>query len=180
MGRAVISRECPRFAVAWLFVAGVLLVNVPQAVSAPSADPITDVALRPDGTLLGQVVSSSGVAVANLAVSLRLGGKEVAAGVTDGQGFFAFSGLRTGLCQVTTVRGSGYYRLWDARVAPPSSQPGAMIVAADRADNAVVRAQSTPGNWQRPMLLGAALGLGVGAGATAAIYESNRHPASHH
>ncbi len=162
---------------ALLVVAGVFAADVPQVFSATPAAPVADVALRADGTLLGQVVNSSGNAVPNERVSLQITGKEVAASTTDRAGFFAFSGLRTGLCAITTVRGGGYYRVWDASVAPPSAQPGAMIVAAERAQG-VVRGQTTGWNWRHPALIGGVLGLGVGAGVTAAIYEHNRDSAS--
>lgn len=178
MGQATSPRGYWRFAGAWLFAAGLFLAITSPAFCAPAADLVTDVALQADGTLVGQVVSPSGAAVPGLSVSLRLAGKEVAATTTDRLGLFAFSGLRSGLYEVRTGRGIGYYRVWDARIAPPSARPSAMIVAVDGADGFLVRGQDAPCNWRHPLLIGTALGLGVGAGVTAAIYENNRHSAS--
>ena len=90
---------------------------------------VTDVALSEGGVLLGQVVSPEGSGESNVAVSLRAGGKESGVSKTDRAGYFAFSGLRGGVYQVTAAKGVGAYRLWAPGTAPPSAQQGALVVA---------------------------------------------------
>jgi hypothetical protein len=126
------SRRYPIQQVAvWLAVVGFC---VPQAALAagPAGDQsplILDVALHDGGTLVGQVVDAQGIPQANSPVSLRSATHELAAGQTNAQGYFAFSGLNSGVYQVVTSSGAGVYRVWSQSTAPPAAQPGALIVA---------------------------------------------------
>ncbi len=90
---------------------------------------VIDVALADGGVLMGQVVDTQGVAKANVPVKLTAGEKELAVGKTDANGYFAFRGLRGGMYQLTAAEGTGMYRLWAPRTAPPSAQRGALVVA---------------------------------------------------
>ena len=50
---------------------------------------------------------------------------------------FAFKGLQQGVYQVVAAKGHQAYRVWPEKIAPPSAQPGALIVAG----NGTVRGQ---------------------------------------
>lgn len=114
---------------------------VPQpllaAVQADKAAAVTDVMLHksPQGNLLiGQVQDQQGAAVANVPVFLHRGGEKPTVGKTDGKGYFTFTHLRGGMYQVTVAEGQGMgaYRVWTPGTAPPSAQPGALVVAAGK------------------------------------------------
>jgi hypothetical protein len=101
---------------------------------------VTDIALRPGGNLLGQVVDAQGVAKAGAPVSIEYAGKQVARTTTDENGVFAAQGLRGGQYQITTPEGASACRLWAADTAPPSARPAALVVSG----NDVVRGQYGP------------------------------------
>lgn len=101
---------------------------------------VVDVALGQGGVFIGQVVNPNGAVKANIPVSLRLGDRELARSKTDASGFFAFSGLRGGVYQVSADKGVAAYRVWAERTAPPTAEKGALIVSGQD----LVR-----GNWQR-------------------------------
>jgi len=117
------------------------------ATPAPSqGSPVADVQLQPGGVLVGQVVTPENTAVAGTEVVLRTGPKQMVKGKTDHQGYFAFAGLRDGVYQVEAAKGSGIYRVWSQKIAPPAAKPGALIVAGKQ----TVRGQGIGGglwNW---------------------------------
>lgn len=92
---------------------------------------VIDVALGEGGVLLGQVVNTQGVSEANTPVKLFDGEKELAVSKTDDNGYFAFRGLRGGMYQLSAAEGTGVYRLWAPRTAPPSANKGALLVAGE-------------------------------------------------
>jgi hypothetical protein len=111
----------------------------PVRAAAPSFSP-TDVALRPGGVLVGQVVDQQGVAQARTAVSIRYNGQEVVRTTSDDQGVFAAKGLRGGQYQLVSVEGESVCRLWAADTAPPAARPAALVVTG----NSLVRGQFGP------------------------------------
>ena len=110
------------------------------AAGQPAPD-IADVALLDGGVLMGRVVDSQGVSLANVPVSLRSQSLEIAATTTDQSGLFAVRGLRGGVYQIVAAESHQSYRLWAPGMAPPSSQPGALVVAGGQ----TVRGQFSPG-----------------------------------
>lgn len=98
-----------------------------EDVSSTAPWPEFDVALRPNGTLVGRVIARDGVAgptgVAGLPVTLFRGSMPVAAARTDAQGRFAVRGARGGLYRVVVDGSEGrscrYCRVWTAAGAPP-------------------------------------------------------------
>lgn len=88
-----------------------------------------DVQLRDSGVLLGQVVDQQGAPLADTSVTLLNGAQKLGETRTNGRGVFAFQGLRGGVYQLSAAQGVGAYRLWAPGTAPPSSQPGALLVA---------------------------------------------------
>lgn len=177
MGSALKFWESRRSAGLWLIAVGILTVQASQAFSAPPEAAAKDVILRAQGTLLGQVVSSHGVPAPNVAVTVRAQGKELATGITNRQGFFAFSGLRSGVYELTTARGGACFRTWDAGIAPPGVQPGAMVVVSEHSDR-TVRGQGFAGTTRLTTILAAAGGAGIIAAGTMELYDNQRGEAS--
>jgi len=99
---------------------------------------MTDVELRDGGVLLGQVVTPENRPVAGVDVLLRSGTQELGVSKTDNDGYFTFSGLRTGVYQVATPEGQAAYRVWTQGTAPPGAPIGALVVNG----NDTVRGQS--------------------------------------
>jgi len=95
---------------------------------------VTDVTLHksPQGNMLiGQVQDQQGAGVANVPVVLHRGGEKPTVGKTDSKGYFTFAHLKGGVYQVTVAEseGTGTYRAWAPGTAPPSAQPGVLVVA---------------------------------------------------
>jgi hypothetical protein len=91
----------------------------------------TDVALHqsPEGNVLtGRVLDQQGAPETDLPVLLLDHGQKLAGTRTDRQGSFRFTNLRGGVYQVLSADAVGIYRVWMPGTAPPSAQPGAMIV----------------------------------------------------
>jgi hypothetical protein len=121
---------------------------VPQSVWAAArtdqSPAVLDVKLQasPNGNLLlGQVQNPQGAGKADVPVALYQGGKILRETRTDRNGLFGFTDLRGGVYQVATAGGAATYRVWTAETAPPSAQPGALLIA----DEDLVRGQSRLG-----------------------------------
>ena len=113
------------------------------AVQSHQSPAVTDVALQdgPQGNvLIGRVLDQEGAAQARTPVTLYGGGKKLAEIKTDGNGYFTFSNLRGGVYQLTAAEGVGAFRVWTPRTAPPSAQPGALVIVGKD----VVRGQWHP------------------------------------
>ncbi len=136
----------------------------------------TDVELSDDGVLLGQVVDPQGVAVVNVPVSIGRQNREIAATVTDNQGYFAISGLGGGVYQIVAAGGHRIYRLWSPGTAPPLSEHGALVVAGAE----TVRGQlggSALGFWfSNPMVIAGV--AATAAASTAIVSVANDTPSS--
>ena len=99
-----------------------------EAVNAARQDAaVLDVALQ-DGKLVGQVLNAEGAPIRGEAVSIRKDGHEIARVKTDDLGRYNVGDLKTGVYQVVTKDGGANYRIWEAKVAPPAAQPGALMI----------------------------------------------------
>lgn len=123
-----------RSVAASLAVLGLCLPQVAFAESAPATPAVVDVAMADGGVLHGQVVDLQKGGAANVPVTVRTQGNDVAKTTTQKDGRFTVQGLRGGVYQVAAGQGQGVYRLWTANAAPPSAQ-----------NNAVVYTQNTNG-----------------------------------
>jgi hypothetical protein len=111
---------------------------MPSSVLADEpTDTHTDVALRPGGLLVGQVVDQQGATKAGTVVSVKYADHEVVRTTTDANGVFAAQGLRGGQYQLVTSEGISVCRLWAPNTAPPSARPAALVVSG----NNIVRGQ---------------------------------------
>lgn len=117
-----------------LAAAGCCLPQVAMAseISAATPNVAADVALRDGNVLLGQVVDPQGSAQAGIPVLLLQGDQALVRTATDTHGYFAVRGLPGGVYQIATPEGCGAYRVWAAGTAPPSAQPGALVVNGDQ------------------------------------------------
>jgi hypothetical protein len=119
--------------------------KAPQRPSPGRAPVAADVALRPSGVLVGQVVDVTGTPLPKKPVCLRYADREVAATKTDDSGYFAVGGLRGGMYEIAAAgEAPQLLRVWAPSTAPPSAQPGALVVVGGRR----VRGQQGPiGYW---------------------------------
>lgn len=134
----------------WLAMIGMCLPQV--ALSADPAKPVaSDVKLWKGGTLLGQVVDAQGQPVATTVVTLRDTKGNAVETRTDPGGYFAFKGVPSDAYTVSGAGAEGTYRAWSESVAPPSAQPGVLMVSG----NEVLRAQKSLGSFisQHPILI---------------------------
>ncbi|NQT13549.1 MAG: carboxypeptidase regulatory-like domain-containing protein [Planctomycetes bacterium] len=92
---------------------------------------IVDVALYDGGTLRGQVVDVQGQPLPRTAVSIRQSDRDIATAVSNEVGYFRLTGLRGGMYAVVAGEAVGTCRLWAPNTAPPSAQPGALVVVGD-------------------------------------------------
>jgi hypothetical protein len=99
-----------------------------------------DVALRPGGVLVGQVLDMQGAPRAGAPVVVLQNEQAVVNTQTDANGVFAAQGLRGGQYQIVTPEGQKLYRFWAADTAPPTAADAAVLVTGDE----VVRGQWSP------------------------------------
>lgn len=113
---------------------------------------IQDVKLQTGGILTARIVNAQGNPVAGEQVSILFQGKEVAAVVSDADGFATVSGLRPGLHAIATPTGMSACRLWNADTAPPASASVPAVVS----DAEVIRGQFGAFNLPMVVVLAAA------------------------
>ena len=130
-----------------------------QSEQTPSHESVMqDVKLQAEGTLTARVVDLQGNPVVGEHVSVMFRGKEIAAVVSDEDGFATASGLRPGLHAIVTPTGTTACRLWNADTAPPTATSVPAVVS----DAEIIRGQL--GAFNLPMfvvLAAAAAGLVV-------------------
>jgi hypothetical protein len=115
----------------------------PGALAASPAGLAKDIALRPGGVLVGQVVDQQGTAKAGTVVAIHSGDQQIVRTTTDTNGIFAAQGLRGGNYQIVTGDGQRFCRLWAANTAPPAAPDAAIVVMGDD----IVRGQWAGGQW---------------------------------
>jgi len=127
---------------------------------------VQDVKLQTGGILTARIVNAQGNPVTGEHVSIIFQGKEIAAVVSDDDGFVTASDLRPGLHGIATPSGMSAYRLWNADTAPPAATSVPAVVS----DPEVIRGQF--GAFNLPMIVvlalaGGALVVGLDAKDTA-------------
>ncbi|NOX56178.1 MAG: carboxypeptidase regulatory-like domain-containing protein [Planctomycetes bacterium] len=83
---------------------------------------VRDVALSPQGEMVGRLLNEQGLPLAGISVTLRQGTQSVATAATDKQGYFVFKALRGGVYQLVAGQNTTLCRLWTANTAPPNAQ----------------------------------------------------------
>ena len=119
-----------------------------EAIQGAQQGAVLDVALQ-NGKLVGQVLDAQGAPIKGELVSVRQGDKVIAQVKTDDLGRYDVRGLKTGIYEVATKAGGASYRVWDAAVAPPAAQPGALMIVGQP-----VRGQLGGGLLGNPWVLG--------------------------
>lgn len=167
-----------RIAIMSFALAGVCLPTSGWATdtNALPAPQIADVALRDGGVLVGQLVDGQNAPKSDIRISLQdTQNREIGASVTNKQGYFSMSEVRGGVYQLVTPQGRQVYRLWSPGVAPPSAQPGILLVA----QGDTVRGALGNGTWKsiltNPVVIGGAVATAV---AVPIIVANQRRPAS--
>lgn len=149
--------------------AGMLLVGSMATARSASADLPIDVALQPEGCLVGRLTKSDGQPQPLTAFAIYGDQGLVARGVTDQRGTVTVSGLRGGVYQFVVGAESHLLRLWANRTAPPSAIGEVLLVH----DPSVLRAQwAAPrplNNLARRLKFGARNPLVFGTVLTAAV-----------
>jgi hypothetical protein len=116
---------------------------------------VQDVKLRAGGILTARIVDGQGAPIVGEHVSVMFQGKEVAAVVSDEDGFATASDLRPGLHAIATPAGISACRFWNADTAPPTATSVPAVVS----DTEVVRGQF--GAFNLPMLVVVATAAGA-------------------
>jgi hypothetical protein len=137
MKQMLLGRVTAAVACAGMMLPPSVLAVEPAKSTVDSTNYIVDVALRPGGILVGQVVDQQGTTMAGKVVSIQYSNYEVARATSDANGVFAARGLRGGQYQLLTDDGISMCRLWAPNTAPPAARPAALLVSG----NDVVRGQ---------------------------------------
>ncbi len=117
---------------AWLAILGMV---APAGVLCGAERPLSsaamasDVALSPDGTLRGQVLSPQGQGLAGVHVSVSAGTRDLGSTVTGTDGRFEVRGLKGGVLLLTAGATQTIVRAWTATAAPPAARSGVLVVA---------------------------------------------------
>lgn len=138
-----VARTLKGFAICLAVVGFCLPQPLLAAGQAQRSPALTDVTLQkgPEGNvLIGRVLDPQGVAQPEFQVALYSNGKKLGKATTDGRGFFGFSNLRGGVYQLAAGENVTACRAWAPGTAPPTAQPGALVVAGQD----VVRGQFHP------------------------------------
>jgi len=127
--------------------------------TAAQPGPIQDVALSGDGVLEGMVIGASGTAIAGAPVLVAQEGNQVATSKSGKDGHFSVPGLRGGVYQVSSARGTGVFRVWTQDSAPPAARQLATVVA----EPSVVRGQMPLSQLFRTdvVVIGTIIGAGI-------------------
>lgn len=119
---------------------------------------MVDLQLEEQDTLWGQLVDSQGVPQVDVPVALYARDHRLAIARTDKRGYFAFSGLASGMYQVVAPQAQATYRLWESQIAPPSARRGGILLVTN---SPTVRGQ-VPQMLRKPWVV-----AGVGAAVVA-------------
>ena len=135
-----------------------------------------DVSLSADGLLRGQAVNAQGRPAPLTRVSVRQNDREVATATTDRNGHFLLPGLRVGTYQLVAGQASVTYRLWQAKMAPPSATRAVLIVV----DGRQVLAQQGPlGYWlSNPWIVAGLVAAAVAIPVAIHNHQTDNAPAS--
>lgn len=119
-----------------LILAGALTAS-PSAVIAQGTATVSaatpaavDIALRPEGLLIGQLVSASGEPLADREVKLGLSDGREATAKTNAEGGFAFRGAK-GVMVLASDKARVVVRGWSPKTAPPSATPALLLVETE-------------------------------------------------
>lgn len=131
-----------------------------------------DVSLGTSGTLTGFLVGPQGQPEVATSVVIHRGKRRIAVVKTDARGRFEVTGLKGGVYQVSSPKGSALFRLWKDGTAPRMAAECAVVVI----DAKVVRGQSPLrlfGSGGRLTTLGIGLGIAAAIAIPVAVHNSD-------
>ena len=120
---------------------------------------VADVALAAGGIRRGQVLDAQGVPQSQIKVAVGQTNQQPTYVSTDESGHFAVHGLTAGVYQVQTSRGSGVYRVWAPRTAPPSAQAGVLVINHDQVVRGFGGAHMLANPWVMGLVVAAAIAI---------------------
>ena len=151
------TQHLAKFAFVMLTGFSLILPDSVMAGQAPASEEtrkssakIRDVSLNQDGVLSGYLLDTQGKPEAAAPVAIHQGRRQIALTKTNAKGLFEVKGLKGGVYQVTSQKGSSAFRVWKNGTAPKQASKLALLVTNQN----IVRAQ--PGSGL--------LGLGGGGG----------------
>jgi Carboxypeptidase regulatory-like domain len=125
-----------------LVVIACLSLGVGQALAAEPAaktsSGVADVSLNAQAELIGRAIDSHGAPIDGAMVELSQKGSMLEKTTTDHTGLYRFTSVRQGTYQITMGRQAQSIRVWEPRLAPPSSQ---QLVNTVR-DSGIIRGQN--------------------------------------
>ncbi len=128
----MVGKKTLTSSLAWLAVLGMITpVSVVHAVGHPTKPAATasDVALSPDGTLRGQLLSPQGRGLPGVHVAVSTGARDLGSTVTNTEGRFELRGLKGGVLTLTAGQSRTTVRAWTAKAAPPAAKGDVLLVA---------------------------------------------------
>lgn len=138
------------------------MTPIPVEETSERESQMQDVKLQSEGVLKARIVDLQGNPVVGEQVSVMFRGKEVAAVVSDEDGFATVSGVRPGLHAIVTPAGTTAVRLWNADTAPPTASAVPAVVS----DSELVRGQFGAFNLPMAAVLAASIaGIVIGLDA---------------
>ena len=139
----------------------------PEAAQARKTSAM-NIVLDDEGQLTGYLLDQQGRPVSKASVVIRQGAKRIVKTQTGAQGKFTVSGMRGGVYQIQSEKGSTVVRVWTRKAAPRNARRLALVVENPR----VVRGQSVlPPAFAMDFGTLASTGIAVG-GATMGVIAS--------
>jgi len=146
---------------------GVRRILNPESAKTPQTS-ATNVALDENGHLTGYLLDPQGRPVRKASIVIRQGLKRIAETQTGVKGKFVVSGMRGGVYQILSNKGSAVIRVWTQKAAPRNARRLALVIENSR----VVRGQSLlPPAFAMDFGTLASTGVAVG-GATMGVIAS--------
>ncbi len=166
----------------WLSCAGLVLPSSAALAANPQSGPslrprtlcVADASLGPGGLLRGKVVDHQGKGIAAARVVLLQSGRPVVQAGTDPNGRFAMANINRGVYELRAAGGVGVYRLWPARIAPPSANREALLVAGGR----LVRGQGGVYQWVSEHYLLTCTGIAAAIVVPIILVDNAKSPSS--
>ena len=99
---------------------------------APRAVTIPDIALTTGARMSGRVVDHTGKPLEGAQVTLRQEDKkEIATTLTNKEGIYSFTEMKSGVYYVSSGNTDGIFRVWAENTAPPSAKEHALLVMGE-------------------------------------------------
>jgi hypothetical protein len=155
MGFSMTDSKNFHWLIVWLCSFGALAPNFAFAadLARKQVRKSIDVTLQSDDVLIGHLVDQTGIARADVPVTVYASSHVIAVEATDAAGIFRVKNMRPGTYTIVVGDTVRTCRIWDAVTAPPSANKSVLLVSGD-----TVRGQLMNGGSGR---IGGVLGRAV-------------------